>query len=278
MPGNATSPAPRSATSPLLVQRGDNDGVTLLVLNRPRERNTLTEGMLAALADALNEIAGDPGVRAVVLAANGPAFCAGHDLKEITQHRKDADGGRGYVQNLMDRCSAMMQNIHRMPQPVIAAVEGVATAAGCQLVASCDLAIASQTARFATPGVHIGLFCSTPMVPLSRNVAPKHAMEMLLTGDMLTAEDARRIGLVNQVVTPGSEREEAIALARRLAAKSATILKLGKEAFYRQLDMNLPEAYRYASQVMVENMMVHDAEEGISAFVEKRPPKWEDRR
>jgi len=216
-------------------------------------------------------------VRAVVLAANGPAFCAGHDLKEITERRNDLDGGRAYVQDLMDRCSAMMQGIHRMPQPVIAAVEGVATAAGCQLIASCDLAVASQTARFATPGVHIGLFCSTPMVALSRNVAPKHAMEMLLTGDMLSADDAYRIGLVNRVVPPGAERDAAIEVARKIAAKSAMTVKLGKEAFYRQFDMSLPEAYRYASQIMVENMMAHDAEEGIGAFVEKRTPQWEDR-
>jgi len=177
----------------------------------------------------------------------------------------------------MDRCSAMMQSIHRMPQPVIAAVEGAATAAGCQLVASCDLAVASKTAKFATPGVHIGLFCSTPMVALSRNVAPKHAMDMLLTGDLLGAEEAHRIGLVNRVVAKGKACDEAVKLARKITAKSALTIKLGKEAFYRQLDMNLPEAYRYASQVMVENMMVRDAKEGISAFVEKRTPTWEDR-
>jgi enoyl-CoA hydratase/carnithine racemase len=171
----------------------------------------------------------------------------------------------------------MMQGIHRMPQPVVAAVEGAATAAGCQLIASCDLAVASKTAKFATPGVHIGLFCSTPMVALSRNVAPKHAMEMLLTGDLISADEACRIGLVNRVVAPGTEREEAIKLARKLASKSSLIVKLGKEAFYRQLDMSLPEAYRFASEVMVENMMVRDAKEGISAFVEKRTPSWEDR-
>jgi enoyl-CoA hydratase/carnithine racemase len=268
---------PRPASSAPLVQRGDTDGIALLVLNRPQNRNTLSEAMLTALTETFTAIAGDKRVRAVILSANGPAFCAGHDLKEITDHRADADGGRAYVKDLMDRCSALMQNIQRLPQPVIAAVEGVATAAGCQLIATCDLAIASQTARFATPGVHIGLFCTTPSVALSRNVAPKHAMEMLLTGDMISADDACRIGLVNRVVAPGKEREEALNLARRIAAKSMQTLKMGKEAFYRQLDMSLPEAYRYASHVMVENMMVHDAAEGISAFVEKRPPKWEDR-
>jgi enoyl-CoA hydratase/carnithine racemase len=274
---NAPAPATRTAAPSPLIQRGDIDGIALVVLNRPQTRNTLTEAMLTALSETFAAIADDKRVRTVVLSANGPAFCAGHDLKEITDHRQDPDGGRAYVQDIMDRCSAMMQGIHRMPQPVIAAVEGVTTAAGCQLIASCDLAIASQTARFATPGVHIGLFCTTPSVALSRNVAPKHAMEMLLTGDMLSADEAFRIGLVNRVVAPGAEREEAVKLARKIAAKSAMTVKMGKEAFYRQLEMNLVDAYRYASRVMVENMMVHDAEEGISAFVEKRTPKWEDR-
>jgi enoyl-CoA hydratase/carnithine racemase len=171
----------------------------------------------------------------------------------------------------------MMQSIMRLPQPVIAAVEGAATAAGCQLVASCDLAIASTTARFATPGVHIGLFCTTPSVALSRNIAPKHAMEMLLTGDMVNAEDAYRMGLVNRVVAPGSEREDAIGLARKIATKSALTIKIGKDAFYRQIEMTIADAYRCAADVMVENMLKHDAEEGIDAFIEKRDPKWEDR-
>lgn len=273
---NAPAPPPRANAAPVL-QSGVKDGVVLVELNRPQASNSLSEGMLKALADTFTEIAANKRVRAVVLAANGRSFCAGHDLKEITARRRDADGGRAYVQDLMHRCSAMMQSIHRMPQPVIAAIEGAATAAGCQLIASCDLAVASKTAKFATPGVHIGLFCSMPMVALSRNVAPKHAMEMLLTGDLINADDACRIGLVNRVVAPGAEREEAIKLARKLAAKSTLIVKLGKEAFYRQLDMNLPEAYRFTSQVMVENMMVRDAKEGISAFVEKRTPTWEDR-
>jgi enoyl-CoA hydratase/carnithine racemase len=271
---NAPTSAPRSSS---VLQSGVKDGVVLVELNRPQASNSLSEGMLKALSDTLAEIAANKRVRAVVLAANGKSFCAGHDLKEITARRRDPDGGRAYVQDLMDRCSAMMQSIHRMPQPVIAAVEGPASAAGCQLVASCDLAIASKTAKFATPGVHIGLFCSTPMVALSRNVASKHAMEMLLTGDLISAEEACRIGLVNRVVPSGSARDEALKLARKLAAKSTLIVKLGKEAFYRQIDMNLPDAYRYASQVMVENMMVRDAKEGISAFVEKRTPTWEDR-
>ncbi len=177
----------------------------------------------------------------------------------------------------MSACSAVMQMIVHLPQPVIAAVEGVASAAGCQLVASCDLAVASQAARFVTPGVNIGLFCSTPMVALSRNVSRKHAMEMLLTGDMVSAEEARRIGLVNRVVAPGAARAEALALARKIAAKSTAVVKLGKEAFYRQLEMGLADAYAYTAGVMVENMLARDAEEGIGAFIEKREPRWEDR-
>jgi enoyl-CoA hydratase/carnithine racemase len=274
---NAPSPARRPSAAPSGMQRSDSGGIALLTLDRPRTRNSLSEAMLAELSQVIADIAADDRVRAVVLAANGPAFCAGHDLKEITERRRDPDGGRAYVQDLMTRCSALMQAIHRMPQPVIAAVEGAAAAAGCQLVATCDLAVASESARFSTPGVHIGLFCSTPMVALTRNVAPKHAMEMLLTGDMISADEACRIGLVNRVVKAGHARDEAHKLARKIAAKSMLTVKIGKEAFYRQLEMNLADAYRYASQVMVENMMVRDAEEGISAFVEKRPPNWEDR-
>jgi enoyl-CoA hydratase/carnithine racemase len=216
-------------------------------------------------------------VRAVVLAADGPAFCAGHDLKELTARRSDADGGRAYFRHIMTACSAMMQQIVTLPQPVIACVQGTATAAGCQLVASCDLAIASSVAQFATPGVDIGLFCSTPMVALSRNVPRKVAMEMLLTGEMLPAERAAQMGLVNRTVAPGEERAAALSLARTVASKSSYTLKVGKEAFYRQLEMGLAEAYAYASEVMTENMMAHDAEEGICAFIEKRQPKWEDR-
>jgi enoyl-CoA hydratase/carnithine racemase len=213
----------------------------------------------------------------VVLAANGPAFSAGHDLKELTAHRVDADGGRGYTREIIDRCSAVMLAIIRLPQPVIAAVEATATAAGCQLVATCDLAVASTTAKFCTPGVHIGLFCSTPMVALSRNIPRKHAMEMLLTGDTIAAADAHHIGLVNHVVEAGRAREEAQKLARKIAQKSSHVVRIGKEAFYRQLGLDVADAYRLASEVMVENMMARDAEEGISAFIGKRTPKWEDR-
>jgi enoyl-CoA hydratase/carnithine racemase len=213
----------------------------------------------------------------VILAANGPAFSAGHDLKELNTHRKDHDRGRSYFTHIMGLCSRMMQQVVKLPQPVIAAVQGTATAAGCQLVASCDLAVASRAAKFATPGVNIGLFCSTPMVALSRNVSRKAAMEMLLTGEMISAEHAAHIGLVNHVVAPGCERDEAIKLAGKITAKSAVTVKIGKEGFYRQLEMPLAQAYDYVSGVMVENLLVRDAEEGIAAFIEKREPKWQDR-
>ncbi|HZQ11519.1 MAG TPA: enoyl-CoA hydratase [Pseudolabrys sp.] len=262
--------------SPVLLRERDKD-VAVLVLNRPAARNSLSEALLGALAAAFTDIAADTSVRAVVLAANGPAFCAGHDLKELTARRSDADGGRAYFSRIMATCSAMMQQIVKLPQPVIAAVQGPASAAGCQLVASCDLALASPAAKFATPGVDIGLFCSTPMVALSRNVARKHAMEMLLTGEMVAAEDAARIGLINRVVAAGAERVEAIRLAQDIASKSSYVLKIGKEAFYRQAELPLADAYAYASQVMTENMMARDAEEGICAFIEKRDPKWQDR-
>jgi enoyl-CoA hydratase/carnithine racemase len=259
----------------LLQER--TSGVAVLTLNRPEQRNSLNEAMLAGLSECLAAIAQDHAVRAVVIAANGSAFCAGHDLRELTTHRSDADGGRDYFREIMARCSAMMQALVNLPQPTIAAVQGTATAAGCQLVASCDLAIASTAARFCTPGVNIGLFCSTPMVALSRNVAPKHAMEMLLTGEMISAERAEQIGLVNHVVPPGMERDEAVTLAGRIGSKSALTVKIGKQAFYRQREMRLDEAYAYASQVMVDNMLARDAAEGIAAFIEKRTPHWEDR-
>ena len=273
---NAPSPAVRAASAPVLL-REDLGEIALLTLNRPAARNSLSEALLAALTESLGGIATDKRVRAVVLAANGPAFSAGHDMKEMTARRNDPDRGRTYYKQLMDACSTMMQAIVHLPKPVIAAVQGPASAAGCQLVASCDLAIASSVARFATPGVNIGLFCSTPMVALSRNVPRKAAMEMLLTGDMVSAEEARRIGLVNRVVAAGAERDEAIKLARQIASKSALTVKIGKQAFYRQLEMSLTDAYRYASEVMVENMLARDAEEGIGAFIEKRTPDWEDR-
>jgi enoyl-CoA hydratase/carnithine racemase len=268
--------AARATTEPVLL-RENHGSVAVLTLNRPAARNSLSEGLLRALADAFTAISQDEDVRSVVLAASGPAFCAGHDLKELTARRTDPDGGRAFFQQIMTTCSAMMQQIVALPQPVVAAVQGVALAAGCQLVASCDLAIASSLAGFSTPGVDIGLFCSTPMVALSRNVSRKHAMEMLLKGDIVTAEKAAEIGLVNEVVHAGEERAKAVEWAQQIASKSSHVVGIGKAAFYRQLEMPLAEAYDYASKVMTENMMARDAEEGICAFIEKRDPTWEDR-
>lgn len=273
-PQSAVAQKPDGA--PILL-REQRDGVATLVLNRPDARNSLSEAMIRALAEALAEIRSDRSVRAVVIAANGPAFCAGHDMKEMTARRADPDKGKTFFRTMFDDCAAMMQAIMHLPQPVIAAVQGPASAAGCQLVASCDLAVASEAARFATPGVNIGLFCSTPMVALSRNVSNKHAMEMLLTGNAIDAERAKEFGLVNHIVAAGQERREALALAQQIASKSALTVKIGKEAFYRQREMDLASAYRYTAEVMAENMLARDAEEGIGAFIEKRDPKWEDR-
>lgn len=260
-----------------LVLRENLQDIAILTLNAPRSRNALSDAMIAAIHAELNSIRTDAAIRAVVIAANGPAFSSGHDLKEMTAHRSDADDGRAFFARIMTSCSAMMQAIVNLPKPVIAAVQGVATAAGCQLVATCDLAVASEAATFATPGVDIGLFCSTPMVALSRNVPRKHAMQMLLTGEPISAARARELGLVNSVVPAGTEREAAIALARKIARKSAHAVKIGKDAFYRQAEMSLADAYRYTAQVMTENMMARDAEEGIAAFIGKRDPRWEDR-
>src|ERR1051325_6747187 len=232
----------RVTTAEAALLRHDDGPVAVLTLNRPAARNSLTEQLLTMLGDAFTAIAANKDVRAVVLAANGPSFCAGHDLKELTSRRSDPDGGRQYFQHIMKTCSAMMQQIVNLPQPVIAAVQGPASAAGCQLVATCDLAVASTAANFATPGVDIGLFCSTPMVALSRNVARKHAMEMLLTGEMVAAEKAAAIGLVNRVVAPGEEGGAARTLATEIAAKSTYVLKIGKQAFYRQAELGLAEA------------------------------------
>jgi enoyl-CoA hydratase/carnithine racemase len=261
------------ADAPLLLSGRDN-AVLTLTLNRPAARNALSEGLIAALQAALDDAGHDPTVRVVIIAANGPAFSAGHDLKEMAPHWQDGDRGRHYYDRLMKQCSRMMQTIVRCPKPVIAQVHGIATAAGCQLVASCDLAVAAEDARFATPGVNIGLFCSTPMVALSRNVARKEAMEMLLTGDMIAAARAREIGLVNRVVPAAQLRAETLKLAQQVASKSRTTVAIGKEAFYRQLEMPLSAAYDYASEVMTRNMLEADAEEGICAFIDKRDPTW----
>lgn len=251
------------------ARRGE---VATLTLNRPQARNALSVELMSALQDELDAIRDDSSVKAVVLAANGPVFCAGHDLKEMRASRD-----RDYYHELFRQCSRLMVSIVRLPQPVIASVQGVATAAGCQLVASCDLAVAVESARFATPGVSIGLFCSTPMVALSRTVHRKHAMEMLLTGEMVTAEEAWRMGLVNRVVAGDALEETTQALAEAITGKSGYVLRIGKQAFYRQLEMSLDDAYAYTSEVMTENMMAKDAAEGIDAFLEKRRPEWHER-
>lgn len=252
------------------------DGILRLTLNDAARRNPLSEAMLDALAAAFDTAGSDSGVRVIVLAANGPVFSAGHDLKEMTAGRAGPDRGRAYFSKVMAMCSGVMQAIVACPKPVIAEVDGIATAAGCQLVASCDLAIASDNARFSTPGVHIGLFCSTPMVALTRNVSNKHAMEMLLTGDMIAADRAAEIGLINRSVPADQLRGETMTIAGKIAAKSLMTLATGKRAFYEQRDMPLTQAYSYASQVMVDNMLARDAEEGIGAFIEKRTPQWQD--
>jgi enoyl-CoA hydratase/carnithine racemase len=264
----------RPASDGEVLLREDRGPVALLTLNRPEARNSLAEDLIAAVTGAMREVGGQDAIRAVVITGAGSAFCSGHDLKELTAHRNDPDRGRAFFAKTMNACSEMMLSLVRCPKPVIAAVNGIATAAGCQLVASCDLAVASQDARFATPGVNIGLFCSTPMVALSRNISRKAAMEMLLLGEMVEAEDARALGLVNRVVAPDRVVNEAVELGREIAMKPKRTLKIGKEAFYRQLDMTLEDAYRYASEVMVENMLDVEAEEGIGAFIAKRKPNW----
>ena len=269
------SPMPDTTEDVLL--REDADGIAVLTLNRPHAANSLSEALLDALQAGLDDVGRDESVKSVIIAASGKLFCAGHDLKEMTARREDEDRGRAYFAWLMKKCATMMTSVVRCPKPVIAEVQGTASAAGTQLVASCDLAVASSSAQFCTPGVNIGLFCSTPMVAVSRNLARKDMMEMLLLGEMIPAERAQEFGLVNRVVAPEKLREASMAFAATIASKSPFTLAVGKEAFYRQLEMPLGEAYAYTSEVMVKNMLAHDAEEGINAFIEKREPTWQGR-
>ncbi len=253
------------------------EGILTLTFNSPRNRNALSKAMLEELQSQIQVASESIEVRVIVIDAIGSAFCAGHDLKEIESHRGDADDGVKFFQELMSLCSAVMEEIVRSPKPVIAKVDGIATAAGCQLVATCDLAYASEQSRFSTPGVHIGLFCSTPMVALSRNVSHKHAMEMLLVGEMISSVRAEEIGLINRC-TKAEELDHVVALiALKITSKSVQTLRIGKQAFYQQVEMTLPEAYKYASEVMVSNLIHQDAREGIAAFLEKRDPKWENK-
>lgn len=257
-----------------ILERNDTGAVAHLKMNTPERLNALSDEMLAALQAELDSLRDDQSIRAVILSGSGKAFCAGHDLKQMTAGRQAEDGGKAYFQDLFDRCARMMMSIQAVPQPVIAQVHGIATAAGCQLVATCDLAVAAEGTRFGVNGVNIGLFCSTPMVALSRNIPRKLAFEMLTTGDFISAERASELGLVNRVVPETQLEHETLSLAEQLAAKLGTAVKIGKQAFYQQAQMPLDQAYAYTGEVMAENMMHRDTEEGISAFIEKRPPNW----
>jgi enoyl-CoA hydratase/carnithine racemase len=256
---------------PLLLRR-DEDAIAILTMNRPQQRNALSVALMGAMEAAIGAIASDASVKVVVIAGAGPGFCAGHDLKEMR-----ANPGRQHYEALFKQCSRLMTAIVRLPKPVIARVHGIAAAAGCQLVASCDLGVASEEARFAVNGINVGLFCSTPMVALSRAVPKKAAMEMLLTGDLIPAQRAEEIGLVNRVVAPDRLDAEVMGLARQISGKLGPAVAIGKEAFYRQAELPLDEAYAYTGEVMVKNMMMRDTGEGIDAFLEKRPPKWDGR-
>jgi len=256
-------------TSNDLLLRSDAGGIATLTLNRPAQRNALSIALMEAMIAELDRIKEDRTVRVVVITGAGACFCSGHDLKELR-----SDVGADFYRKVFDLCASMMLRIVGLPQPVIAAVQGIATAAGCQLVATCDLAVAAEESHFATPGVNIGLFCSTPMVALSRVVPRKQAMEMLLTGDMIDGREALKIGLVNRLAPSIQVMEETLALASEIIAKSPLTLKIGKEAFYRQTELSLADAYTYASKVMAENMLAMDAAEGIDAFLEKRKPEW----
>ncbi|MFD1196183.1 enoyl-CoA hydratase [Seohaeicola saemankumensis] len=257
-----------------LLERNDTGAVAHLRMNAPDKLNALSDAMLAALQGEFDALAEDRSIRAIILSGEGKAFCAGHDLKEMTAGRQAEDGGKAYFKDLFDRCARMMTSIQRLPQPVIAQVHGIATAAGCQLVASCDMAVAAEGTRFGVNGVNIGLFCSTPMVALTRNIPRKQAFEMLTTGQFIPATRAEALGLVNRVVPPESLAQETAALAGMVAEKLGAAVKIGKQAFYTQIGMPIDQAYDYTGEVMVQNMLYRDTAEGISAFLEKRPPDW----
>ncbi len=258
-----------------LVLLSSADGIATMTLNRPKARNALSEAMLEAIQTAIETVNADDSLRAVIVAHNGPGFCAGHDLKEMNNHRSDDDGGRAYYERLFSACSALMLSVVQSPKIFIARIDGIATAAGCQLVAACDMAIASDHARFGVNGINAGLFCSTPMVSLSRNAGRKAAMELLTTGHLMSAEDAVKAGVVNRAVSADQLDGEIQAMAIAVAAKPASVLALGKQAFYRQLEMPLEQAYAHTSQVITDNMMMDAANEGICAFIEKRAPEWD---
>ena len=258
-----------------ILERNDKNSVAYILLNSPDTLNSLSDEMLGALTTEFEKLKNDAKIRAVVLEGAGKAFCAGHNLKEMTKGRNAEDGGKAYFLDLFKRCAKMMMLIQKLPQPVIAKVHGIATAAGCQLVATCDLAIAEKSTKFGVNGVNIGLFCSTPMVALSRNITRKQAFEMLTTGDFISAEQAKTLGLVNRVVEIENFDLETEKLAEQIASKLGVAVKIGKEAFYKQLEMPISEAYEYTGRVMAENMMFRQTEKGIDAFLNKREPTWE---
>ena len=258
-----------------ILERSDKNSVAYILLNSPETLNSLSDEMLAALTNEFEKLKNDPQIRAVVLSGAGKAFCAGHNLKEMTKGLKAEDGGKSYFLDLFKRCAKMMLLIQKLPQPVIAKVHGIATAAGCQLVATCDLAVAEASTKFGVNGVNIGLFCSTPMVALSRNIPRKQAFEMLTTGEFITADQAKTIGLVNRVASIEDFEAQTEELAEKIASKLGAAVKIGKEAFYKQLEMPIDHAYEYTGQVMAENMMLHQTEKGIEAFLNKLEPVWE---
>jgi enoyl-CoA hydratase/carnithine racemase len=259
-----------------ILLREDHGSVALLTLNRPETRNALSEELMSDLQSQIDDISQFPPIRAVIIAANGPVFCAGHDIRQLECRRSDTDGGKAYFEARFTQSSMLMQSIIGCPKPVIAAVEGTATAAGCQLVATCDLAVAGEDVKFCTPGVHIGLFCSSPAVAIARNVGRKRAMEMLLLGEMISAKEAREFGLVNRVIPKAQVLEEALNMANLIASKSLPVMAMGKQAFHEQFDPGLAKSYDRSTRAMVENMMLEDAREGLGAFLEKRTPNWRD--
>ena len=252
------------------------ESIVRLIMGDEKTGNSLSDQMISTLSSSIKEITADKSIKVIIISSEGKIFCSGHNLKDITVARKNNDQGESYFMDLFESCSVLMQLIVNCPKPIIAEVNGIATAAGCQLVASCDLAISSNTAKFATPGVNIGLFCSTPMVALSRNVSKKEAMKMLLTGDMIDAVEAKRISLINDYVSEDKLEESVNNLALKISKKSSMTVKIGKEAFYKQAEMSLSDAYAYTSVVMAQNTLNDDAKEGISSFIEKRDPNWQD--
>ncbi len=261
----------------IVISNINNNGILRIVLNDPDNKNALSELMMQELSKVILNASKDNSVKVVVIASTGDVFCSGHNLKEINEAKKADDGGESYYLGLFKTCSSLMKLIVNCSKPVIAEVNGIATAAGCQLVASCDLAISSDSSKFATPGVNIGLFCSTPMVALSRNVSQKNSMKMLLTGDMIPADEAKRISLINDCVAEDQLTQSVMDLAEKISKKSQTVLKIGKEAFYKQSQLNIEDAYEYTSMVMAKNMMIDDASEGINSFLDKRNPKWKNK-